>query len=48
MIRGWPSFVASESMRSSGEPDPRRRTPVIIGLTFGEARLIGVGSEKCG
>jgi len=34
--------------RSSGEPDPRRRTPVIIGLTFDEAGLIGVGTRKCG
>ena len=48
MIRGWPSFVASESMRSSGEGPVRRRKPVIVGLTFGEAGLIGGGSEKCG
>lgn len=33
---------------SSGEPDPRRRTPVMIGFTFGEACLIGVDSQKCG
>ena len=41
MIRGWPSFVAAESTHSSGEGPVRRRTPVIIGLSFGEAGFIG-------
>ena len=48
MIRGEPSFVASESACSSGEGPVRRRRPVIIGLTFDEAGLIGAGSQKCG
>lgn len=48
MIRGWPSFVASESTRSSGESPVRRRIPVIIGLTYGEAGLVGAGNQKCG
>lgn len=35
-------------LSSSGESPVRRRTPVIIGLTYGEAGLVGAGNQKCG
>ncbi len=35
-------------VRSSGEGPVRRRTPVIIGFSFGEDCLIGAGDQKCG
>lgn len=48
MIRGWPSFWRRNRCFSSGEGLVRRRTPVMIGFTFGEAGLIGAGNQKCG
>ncbi|WP_319470240.1 hypothetical protein [uncultured Trichococcus sp.] len=35
-------------VRSSGEGPVRRRKPVMIGLTFGEASLIGAGIKNVG
>ncbi len=40
--------IGGVGVRSSGEGPVRRRTPVMIGFSFGEDCLIGAGNQKCG